>query len=376
MTTGLTLILIIALSSIVATLIPSSPIYTSFWFRGLLLLLWLNLSICTLRRLPPLLNQLRADPKEEFTNLGSFQEYSLKNNGLNIKRLKQFLNKNGFKVEILTNQNAFFLTAVKNKLDLLAPHIIHISILIIIIGASLGNFGYNDSIKCYLEETVLVAPEKNTDLSIQLKNFRTIYDKNNTTDNWQSDFILLNNGEKIAEGSTKVNKPFKYKGMKFYQTGFGYNHNVQIVVGDKRKDVSFNHNQPISLMNDSYMIFTIENQDFVLKSYQENLLQETIIIEPGKEFTPFKGLRMKYIGNDVFSIIKIKKDPGLPIVMLGFLLMSLGFCSSWFGKYQKILFQLNTNTLFVKVISKNNWQKKHLLKKISDFIQEESYGQN
>ncbi|MFZ5942703.1 MAG: cytochrome c biogenesis protein ResB [Bacillota bacterium] len=367
---GLALFALITISAIVATFTPNTTIYSSIWFRGLVLLLCLNLTVCTFKKLPLLFKQLFSKPKRFLNSMENGEEPDLPIAEKGILEVQDYLKKNRFTVALETCGEKVFISARKNLLTLAAPHVIHISILVIVTGGIIGNFGTAENIKCFVGETIPLPNDVYSEAQFQLKDFQTLYDKNNSTENWQSDFIITSKGQEPVQGSTKVNNPFEFRGIKFYQYGYGYIHHLQINMGGKERSISFNHDQPISLMNDTYMVFTNKGRDFVLNSFEEGELKKSFILEPGKEVTPFKGLNMIYSEVEPYSIIRVKKDPGVPLVMLGFLLMSLGFSLSWFGKYQEvsILADKTRQAAKVNVLVKGNWQKDELQNKIISLL--------
>jgi len=256
-------------------------------------------------------------------------------------------------------------------LDLLAPHIIHISILIIVIGAIIGNLGGKADIKCFINQTAPIPPKISAGYSLKLNDFKTLYDSDNAIDNWRSDFTLLKDGQVILDGSTQVNKPFKYKGMKFYQSAYGYNHNVNILMGGTEKPFSFPHNRPISITDNTFMLFSKHGQDMVLEVFQNRQLKETHTLSPNKELYPLEGIKMTYESLSPYSVIKVKTDPGLPLVMSGFLLMSMASALFWTGRYTeiKVLTNKQQNEINFNVSCKNKTIKAEIIEEITKIVQ-------
>src|SRR5690554_7042259 len=56
------LIAAMVVASIFATLYPTIEVFSSFWFRGMLLLFCLNLFLCTLKSLPSVYRRLKKIP--------------------------------------------------------------------------------------------------------------------------------------------------------------------------------------------------------------------------------------------------------------------------------------------------------------------------
>ncbi|KJS19238.1 MAG: hypothetical protein VR72_19680 [Clostridiaceae bacterium BRH_c20a] len=368
---GLGLIGLIAILSIIATFQPGSLIYSSFSYRGLLLLLCLNILFCTSKRLPHLVQKFSRKDLFSSFNKEKLNNYkNIKKPEESIQQIRKYFKDHKFRVFEKTDPQYTYVLATKKKLDLAAPHIIHISILIIVIGAIIGNFGGSESVQCNLGQIVPLPERVSAEYQIKLNDFQTIFDDRGDIANWRSAFTLFRDVEPVKEGITQVNDPFKFKGMKFYQSAYGYNHEVKIKMGTAEEIMEFPSNRGVQLNENVVIVFAQSEDGYILQKYENNHLKEIFELNSEQDIPLIDGFTLNDHKVKPYSVLKVKTDPGLPVVMSGFLLMSVGFFLSWFGKYQEIKIELehDKSAIGYSVNTKDKWNKEKLQKDLEKII--------
>lgn len=182
-------------SMIAGTLITKINIFQLIWFKALLILLLINLIICSVKR-------------------------------------------------------------ISWRFSALGPLIMHISFVLILTGVMVnGFFGQKGSMQIfegmksdyfYVNSsddsiTAIVKDIKILDFEIYLKEFNIdyCYDRGSQSEainNYQSYVVIYENGKVSAEAIVEVNSPFKYKGYTFYQYGYGDHHSLEYTVLGVSKD--------------------------------------------------------------------------------------------------------------------------------------------
>ncbi|WP_028307548.1 cytochrome c biogenesis protein ResB [Desulfitibacter alkalitolerans] len=351
----LAVILIAALvvTSIIATLNPNVNIYKSIWFRGLILIFTFNLLICSVQRIPVMLGKLfkKLDSQTEFKQYE--REISIQDVTVSEIQLRKLLGEKGYRVKEENTTDKLILLANKGFLNLLAPHLLHISLIIVLLGAFLGSFGANDRVMAFVGNQADIPSHVAKGMAIQVNNFQTLYDSNGAIDNWVSDITIFVNGKEVANGTTRVNKPFKYKGVVFYQSSYGYNHLIGIsgeeeeyyAIPDKKTfnvgDTLFN----IQYLRGGSLIKLYEGRNVIDARY----LQQGDTIEfPGGEI-------LEYADINPYTVLAVKVDPGTNVVMVGFILMIISSSMFWSGRYREIhaVLDKKSSKVFVKVVCKN-----------------------
>lgn len=285
---GIILMILIIVISIISTLIPTtSTLYTFILTlpKLMMIILFFSLVFCTFRRLPSIWKTVKQD---------------------------------------------------SNKVNLLAPHILHIGLAIVLVGALLGSFfGGEKEIVAQMGETVPLSAPLAQNISLQVNGFETIYDEQGDIDNWQTEITLIVDKKEAIHGQTMVNKPFKYKGLVFYQTAYGLLHNIIIEPKNHPSIVTKIENRTLDkrtsiLLGDVYLF------DQCKKGISISRLDDTdnpykVYIKEGESMDFPKGT-LTYLNSEAYTVLTAKRDPGTLIVMLGFLFMAVSSIFFWWGR--------------------------------------------
>lgn len=353
----LAMILIAALvvASIFATLNPGLNVYKSIWFRGLLLFFTFNLLVCTVQRIPVMLRKL-------FIKIDSqdlLKEYELEIPIADILtgeiQLRKFLDKKGYRVQEKNTTDKLILLANKGTFNLVAPHLLHVSIIIVLSGAFLGSYGSNDSVMAFVGNQVDIPSHVAKGMAVQVNDFQTLYDNDGAIDNWASDITIFVNGKEAASGITKVNKPFKYKGVVFYQSSYGYTHLIGISGAEKEEEFYAIPDKKTFNIGDTFFNIQYLKGGSLIKLYQGPNVIDARYLNQGDTIEFPSGEILEYAGINPYTVLAVKVDPGINIVMAGFILMIISSSMFWSARYREIHGALDkkSSRLFVKVVCKN-----------------------
>jgi cytochrome c biogenesis protein len=346
-------------------------IYLSWWFNSLLILLGLCLTSCTITQQFPLLRK---------SKVYTFKDMQLESRKQNIRldfkfrgQVIQNLKRNQY--TIFQQKNSIY--AYKGLIGRFAPIIVHGAMLVILAGillASIAGFQSQELIvkgeiiqtQNITGENILSSIPKDF---IRVNDFWIEYGKKSNTKQFYSNISLLsNNGKEKKSYTTKVNYPFRYKDLTFYQTDWN-------IVGLR-----------VKIKNN---IFQIPTQNYKNKttwiSYSDNEYGRFIILYNNLEgyFQIFSedgqslgkiGLN-DLIGNSQVQIVdvitetglQIKADPGIPIIYGGFFLLMISTLVSyksynqyWLNRTQKVL-TLDAKTNRAAINLKRELEKTRLL---------------
>ena len=354
------LITAIIVASIFATINPSIEVFGSTWFRSLLLFFTLNLLLCTVQGIPVMLRKLFI----KIDNRDALEEYEHEIPITDISDTETQLRKslNGYKVQEKSTEGKQTFLASKGISSLVAPHLLHISIIIILIGAFLGTFGATGSVKFYIGQQFSVPERMVEGMSVRIDDFQTIYNDDDSVYNWVSDLTILVDGEEVASGSASVNHPFRHDGVVFYQSGYGFTHLIG-VSGPEREETF--HNIP----ND--MRFEIGGTQFDIRYFREG---PVIKLYDGYDVIAAKRLSrgdtiefptgeiLEYGKLYPYTVLFLKTDPGVPAAMVGFVLMMISSAMLWTTRHRIIHATLDkeNSKLLVKVVCKNKEIKEQI----------------
>jgi cytochrome c biogenesis protein len=252
------LLLCMAVLSIIGTVVPqhSSPqeyvtfyglfayqvfvlldivdMYHSWWFVGLMLLLVVNIVVCSIER-------LQSSAKVIFTRKPSFdlQKYRQRK-GRNeftsdtpAERLKapfeRVLRRRFRYCQPMPTEKGFAFTAEKGRWTRLGVYVVHLSIVVLLFGGLIGSkFGFEgfvnipegesaDTIQSNRSGQRLTLP-----FSIRCDDFSLqFYEGGQRPKEYRSSLTILEEGKEVVRKDIVVNDPLTYKGIGIYQSSYG-----------------------------------------------------------------------------------------------------------------------------------------------------------
>ncbi len=401
--------------------------YNSWWFVALLMLFAVNTVICSIDRLPRILNLVKEPIKplteEQFKNLGK-KEIVLKGKPDKVKETAgELIKKAGFKFLEQKDGNAYQLYSEKGNYSRLGVYITHLSVLLILIGAIIGIFfGFKgflnlpegstyafafsaknralssadeaeaESIaqllhgtKGDLKETALQLGIDEKTLDKKLKRYGIFplgfnlrcdnfivdfYGQSGMPKEFSSDLVVIKDGKEVMKKTIEVNDPLKYNGIIFYQSSYGIipgslpQGKLRLKLTSKSgitemKELNINETfvvpgtdiQGQFLDFSSALAFDQSGRPYTYARQMNNPAAFVEFSEKGK--TKYAGwLLQKYPetwrlpeGHIVefmdywgveYTGLQVRKDPGVPVVYLGFFAMSLGLYVAFFMSHKKI----------------------------------------
>ncbi len=235
-----------------------TDVFHSWYYISLIVLLAVNLTVCSIKRLPRIWKQTFGS--ERVMRLDEKAEKHLKPVSVSIKdpqEVIRFLLKKGFKVYKEERDGKIYIFAEKGRFSRLGVYIVHIALLIIMFGALIDAiFGIRGFLPVPEGETndiMLVGPEDKRyrlPFAVHLKEFRIISyeeeakEKGKKVDerfkdavaSYRSYIEIFNSGRKVAEGKVEVNSPFVFRSYRIFQASYGLTGGVRemgVVVVDK-----------------------------------------------------------------------------------------------------------------------------------------------
>ena len=342
----------------VITFLSLDKLYTAWWFLILLFLFGSSLLACTFTTQLPSIKTFKLwkfmSKPSQYKSLG-IQD--------NIKP--------GFSNTIAYNCNDnryhFFRQRKKGYgysglLGRLAPVFVHGSIIILLLGSTLGSFGgYNAQEIIPVGEifhiqnltkfgNISYVPQ---DLSCRINNFWITYTKELKTDQFYSDLSILNEqGKEVKRKIVFVNEPLIYKDIVLYQTDWDIvglklklENNKVFQIPLKRINKSGNRfwfgslNLSSNVNNNLTVVINDLKGKVFLYDNKGSLAQELTI---GESVKTADGTNVKFIDFITSTGLQIKSDPGIGVVYFSFLLLMLSIYVSfftysqiWFTEYQK-----------------------------------------
>jgi len=353
--------------------------YHSWWFILLLYLLTVNLVACSIKRLPHIW-KIISEPK---LVMDSGLEQSLPskasfNTGDRPEQLKEKLTaflSSEFARPVLTEADgAWHLFAQKTPWCRLSVYFVHLSVIVIFIGAIIGSlFGYKGFVNIPEGQSISKVRSrtgKDIDLGFALRceQFSVALYKNGAPKEFKSILTVLENGRPVPDYTNVrviVNDPLTYKGITFYQSSYGnagdYFFTVSAPDGKNAMPVTLSRNESATLPDGSTM-HVMEDTDDVSK-FVPNLTgpavqlemhtprgaTEKVIVYANHPELNIKfalehnlGVVLQYKGSQkkMFTGLQVAKDPGVWIVWLGCALMVVGIYGAFLMSHRRIWIRL------------------------------------
>jgi cytochrome c biogenesis protein len=408
----LTMFLLIGLAvvSIIGTIIPQIPnipeeylqsvsqaklqfydklgffdMYHSWWFVLLLALLTVNLLACSIKRFPgawKLVTNANPVMDENLENTlrntvviktsGSPAEISSKVAGILAEE---------FAAPLSTDQEGrLYLFAQKTPWCRLGVYVVHLSVIVIFIGAIVGSlFGYKGFVNVVEGESVdsfKSREDKDIKLGFALKceKFSVSHYPTGAPKEFKSILTVLENGSPVKgyeQVPVIVNDPLSYKGITFYQSSYGKLGDHEFIVsnvdGSNPRSMRIKSGGSAKLPDGSGICLQETTAD--ISQFQPGLSGPAAQVEvhltngANKTFIVYAnnpamnrlnlpytgGTLLQYKGGEEFMYtgLQVAKDPGVWIVWLGCLLMIAGIYVAFFFAHKRIWIRIDHGSLTV-----------------------------
>ncbi len=408
----LTMFLLIALAvlSIIGTIIPQGNIppeylasitpakqqlyktlgffdmYHSWWFVSLLYMLTINLIACSIKRLPhiwKIISQpaliLSSGLEQSLSNKATFSTTE-KPEQLK-EKLTAFLSGQFARPVATDSDGAWHLFAQKTPWCRLSVYVVHLSVIVIFIGAMIGSmFGYKGYVNILEGQSVsriMGRNDKEIDLgfALRLEQFSKTDYPNGAPKEFKSIITVTENGKPVPDYTNVrviVNDPLTYNGITFYQSSYGNAGNFFFTVSDLEGknpvNLTLDANTSATLPDGSTM-HVLESTDDVSKFIPElsgpaaqievhgpkGGAEKLIVyanhpelnIQHAKEHKgslvfQFKGAEMK-----MYTGLQVAKDPGVWVVWLGCALMVLGIYGAFLMSHRRIWIRIQGGSVTI-----------------------------
>jgi cytochrome c biogenesis protein len=353
--------------------------YRSWWFVTLLVLFAINVVICSIDRLPRIWRLVR-EPMSPLTDdkLRKFnihREAVLKGKPEKVKdTVASALKHIGFRSTEIKEANRFQFISQKGNYSRFGVYITHFSLLIILFGAIIGIFfGFKGHLNLP-EGSISNVAFKNINEKLQLgfdircDNFDTeFYGRSDMPKEYTSWLTIIKDGKEVLTKSISVNDPLTYEGITFYQANYGFIPErvrmglfiIRVVSRDgKAVDLKLRLGDTFEIpgtnisgrLIDFSPALRIDN----FTTYTNQMNNPAILVEFSKSgkstFSGWilrrypetwqlpEGSRVEFIDlwGVEFTGLQVRKDPGVWIVYLGCITISMGLFVAFFMSHRKI----------------------------------------
>jgi len=368
--------------------------YHSWWFVSLLLLLTVNLFLCSIKRLPVVL-KFFTEPKIIYEE-GLDGESKLKVKGSQEETKKKLLEvickKFSKSSEKDIDGSSHFLFE-KGRFGRLGVIVTHFSIFFIFIGSIVGSiWGFKGYLYLLEGEQSNIFWDKGKNAEVPLgftlkceKAYVTYYKgEGKRPQGWFSDLSVIQDNKKVASKLIRVNDPFSYNGIYFYQSNFGEGGVSQISIevvpraGGESKVFNaglgeeFDPGMGVRVKVAKFIPdFIINGKEIVSRSNELNNPAVFLEIEDnGKaistwlflkypEFHQFKETPFIFKATNIIpknqTGLEVVYDPGVILIWIGCVLLVTGLYISFLVSHKRVWVRLDKS--FVSIAGTTNKNK-------------------
>lgn len=347
--------------------------YNSWWFLSLLFLLALNITICSIDKFPFTRKKVTSKGAD-FSNekiLSMPFVYTINDKHKKLDPLT-FLKKNGWSATKHDRAEGTLFYASKQAWSHYGVYLVHLSILVIFAGGIVGNIaGYKGSVmipelgsadKIYSQFT---SAPLDLPFEVRCDNFTIEYYDTGMPKTYRSKLTILQDGKETLSQNIEVNRPLVHQGITFYQASYeGFQTFIVTIKDDTtgetislKTDFQKQNQWPVKGIQVGILnaMATDQHVDRAkLWFYDENNEPQTLWFDnnvaqkiPGSPYTV--SVKQMYATG-----LQVARDPGVPLVYLGCLMMMIGLCICFFLSHRKIwLIQKGDNITLAATTNKN-----------------------
>jgi cytochrome c biogenesis protein len=338
--------------------------YHSWWFQWLLLLLAANLIICSWKRFSSTWKVVKAPPRSISDHLFETLHFQRKFHFHNrtadpLGRVQSLFGKHFGKSTSLPvpQGTAFYLE--KGRFSRFGVYLVHLSVLLIFIGTIIGSlYGFKGFIELKEGESknqiFIKGPQtlKELGFSVRLDRFSISFYPNGMPKEYRSDLSFRENGQEKKRAEVRVNDPFTYKGITFYQSSwdqFPSSIRLSLKKGDQESELGIMMEERVQIPGSPYTLEAVRYVNnlgnlgpalgVILFKNQEEIGKGWALAHHqgfhGNRLGDFQ-LEVKEIKTGFVSGLQVNRDPGVWFIWIGASLMLIGFIITFYFSHQQV----------------------------------------
>jgi cytochrome c biogenesis protein len=354
-----------------------TDVFHAWWFVLLLTLVSLSIVAASIQRFPNswrFFSRPYKSPDESFRNTTPNRALiPIQNEEAALSVAERVLRKDGFHPEHIVREKSFSLFGERNRLSEMAVYVVHASLLLIFLG------GITDAVygwRAYLtltrgQESNLVEPQSGSQRALPFAIRCEDAGQENYADGmpkrWWSNLTVIENGQAVLHQQIVVNDPLVYKGVRFYQAGFGNTGNLDTLVltatprdGQPAKDITISPDQTVDLDADTTVRLAEFIPDYFLQGGQVYTRSHDLVnpiahlVVASKKagvainywLPPVEGLAQNasspytFQGKDIkmayYTGLEVSHEPGQWGVWAGVVLMAVGLALVFYFVHMRV----------------------------------------
>lgn len=336
--------------------------YNSWWFVSLLVLFSINLIVCTIDRFPNIWRLVHLDNLAmDISRIIKMPKRQAFSSDLSVAEIAQAVEgvSSSWKFERAEKDGGVLFAAQKGNWSRLGVMAVHISILLIFLGAIIGSvLGFKGSVMIReggSAKQIYLYDANNTpmplDFEVRCDRFELELYDTGAPKEFTSDLVVIQDGKEVLSKSIEVNDPLQFGGLTFYQSSYqpledGYAVEIENETTKVSKKFFVSPGKQVKWGAEG-LTFGIANRmgPYAMGRYRHKIWfndasqkpvefwteegKMVIVERPATNYT-FKIRQLYYTG------LQVTKDPGVWFVYLGCAIMLLGLYVAFFLSHKKV----------------------------------------
>ena len=403
------ILLTLAATSIIGTLIPQNQepaayfqafggflyrlfdifglfdMYHSWWFQLLIVLLTINIIVCSIDRISA--NRRILFVKKPTFSLARFRNFKRKEQFKDNRSTDQlqevcqaFVKRHFRHSHMETTDAGYAIYGEKGRWTRFGVYTVHLSVVLLLVGGLIGSiFGFDGWVNIPEGESVSQiqlrsqAQVLQLDFEIRCDDFDVSFYDTGAPKEFRSSLTILEQGREVLKKDIIVNDPLRYKGVNMFQSSYGQIPSDKLVLSFTSAKTGMIYsldaspNQPLTIPE--------KLGTFVLKELRRSAKFKSIdigdayvgiltppngdpveIILPAR-FPSFDKMRKGEVVIAVaeqvqryYTGLQVTRDPGVWVVYSGFILMIIGCYITFFMSHQQMYVELAASGKQTEVI--------------------------
>jgi cytochrome c biogenesis protein len=393
------LLLTLAATSIIGTLIPQNQepaayfqafggslyrlfdlfglfdMYHSGWFQLLILLLTINIIVCSIDRMSAnrriLFVRKPSFNLARYRNLKSKQKFKDDRSTDQLKEVCQAYIKRHFRhSQVETTDHGYAIYGEKGRWTRFGVYMVHLSVVLLLIGGLIGSiFGFDGWVNIPEGESASriqlrsQAQMIQLDFEIRCDDFDVSFYDTGAPKEFRSALTILEQGREVFKKDIIVNDPLRYKGISLYQASYGQLPSDKLVLSftSAKTGMIYTRNAGVNqtvTLPEKLGSFVLKELRAAAKFGDHDIGEAYIGVltppngDPQEIFLPlrFPSFDKMRKGQVVIAVVdqvrryytglQVAKDPGVWVVYVGFILMIIGCYITFFMQHQQICVEL------------------------------------
>ena len=340
-------------------------VYGSWWFLFLLGLLCTNLLICTCERFPQAWKQIHSPPatKEQIAKWPFSHSWHAQSSPDSLlPTLERQLQRDGWK-RLETGKQAPFLIFEKGKYSRLGTHLVHLSVLLILLGGATGKLlGFKAYILLPELSTLSgIASEDGSrqfPLGFTVRNdgFAVEQYPSGEVKNYTTHLSILEEGTPPVTTQIKINSPYTHKGITFYQSDFERYNDFIFTIHNKNTKETVTRIAPfqqqtvwqeedlhIGVINGQLQTESVIRVKLWITVGEGNAIQQWVVNDSTFSLPAPHDQYTIHVKQLAASGLQVAKDPGVILVYFGFGIFISGLLLSFFSSHRRIALHVESD---------------------------------